>query len=325
MTPLYAKPPNRLLNSQARCGFVLTAVLWMVLALTTLALVTGLVARSAIASAQARMNLTRAEWRAEACVEIARSVIAEVLKGHGTWLTERLDWTNLDSAVLSAPPVRESGCDVDIRPTGLALDVNRTDGDALRRLLRAAGLPALSSDTLADAILAWRDSGTERHTLAVSAAWYDSAGQFPPRHGLFADVRELHRVHGYDAALERLKNLDTLLTTEHDRIWLTRAPLPVLSTIRGLDNQTAARIIELRSRSLSPISITSLAAWLSSDDDRIGTHHLDLNGSFAVEPDAWIVTARGQSGTAPAVSAWVELRLVRAGRRAAIVRRRIWP
>jgi hypothetical protein len=42
-----------------------------------------------------------------------------------------------------------------------------------------------------------------------------------------------------------------------------------------------------------------------------------------VEPDAWLVTARGVTGF-PQVTAVLEVRLVRAGARAAIVRRRTW-
>lgn len=49
----------------------------------------------------------------------------------------------------------------------------------------------------------------------------------------------------------------------------------------------------------------------------------DLLRLTTSEPDAWTLTARGISG-APAVTVALELVLVRAGDRAAIVRRRTW-
>jgi hypothetical protein len=51
--------------------------------------------------------------------------------------------------------------------------------------------------------------------------------------------------------------------------------------------------------------------------------YAELARATTAVPDAWIIVARGWSGI-PRVTADVELRLVRAGWRAAIVRRRTW-
>ena len=52
-------------------------------------------------------------------------------------------------------------------------------------------------------------------------------------------------------------------------------------------------------------------------------NYAELTRATVTEPDAWIVVVRVEAG-APAVGAVVEVRLVRAGTRAAIVRRRSW-
>jgi hypothetical protein len=48
-------------------------------------------------------------------------------------------------------------------------------------------------------------------------------------------------------------------------------------------------------------------------------------GAPAPEPGGWVLTVRATSGDAPVLAAAIEVHLVRAGERAAIVRQRTWP
>jgi hypothetical protein len=53
------------------------------------------------------------------------------------------------------------------------------------------------------------------------------------------------------------------------------------------------------------------------------SRYADLVHAATIEPDAWIVQGRATVGS-PAVTVVVEVKLVRAGDRAAIVRTRAW-
>jgi len=320
-------------SAEARCpshgrrgGFALLAVLWIVVAMTTLALALELTARSAVATATNRLALTRARWRAEGCVEVARAAIADALGGRATWSASAPTWGTLDEAVGTAPTIRQAGCRVELRPTGVALDINLADADALGALFRSAGLPPLTSDSLTEAVLDWRDADSLPRARGAERAWYDSAHRLVPRYGPIADMRELHRVRGYTEALARVPALDTLLTTEPGRVLLDRAPLPVVATLPGLGSEALGRMVELRSRGVSVSDPMILLRQLSKEAQaQINPHSMELAGRIVGEPDAWILTARAASGAEPALEAAVELRLVHAGARAAIVRRRTWP
>jgi type II secretory pathway component PulK len=310
----------------ARQGFALLAVLWIIIGMSALALALNLSARSAIGTAANRRALARARWRAEGCLEIARSVIADVLAGQTSWLAAPGDWSGLDQAVTTAPVLVQSGCTVEFHPSGIVLDVNAAGYDAFRTLFRAAGLPPLASDSLAAAILDWRGSPGPTHPFGATRAWYDSAHRFPPRGGNIADIRELSRIRGYSGALARVPALDTLLTTEPGRIVISRAPLPVIATIPGMTDESLSRIADLRSRGRGPIDLTSLGGQVSpAARAALGSQVMSGVSWTTTEPEAWIVTARATSGVDPSVTAWVEARIVHAGPRAAIVRRRTWP
>lgn len=317
-------PPVR--RPRVRRGFALIAVLWIVAALSVLALGADLAARRAIATAQNRLSLARARWRAEACLEIARSAIQDVLDGQANWLSTPPTWMTLDSAVAAAPMILEANCQVELRASGVALDVNAASSADLRTLFRAAGLPPLSSDSLADAILDWRDTGNVARPLGANRVWYLQARRLPPRNGPFADMREVHLVRGYVEALARVPALDTLLTVVPGRIVIGRAPLPVLATLPGFNNEALARVLDMRARGVSEIDEQTLERVLSpATAKELGGPMMQQMRRVVAEPDLWIVMTHGWSGAAPEVEASIELSLVHAGSRAAIVRRRTWP
>lgn len=120
-----------------RRGFVLLAVLWL------LVLVTGAVAlahaglRTELDAARNRILLTRARWAAEACAAIA---------------TER--WLN-DSTVTadSAELGRDTQCEWRIDDPARRLAINGADRATLERFLGAYGLPDSAAIALADRIV----------------------------------------------------------------------------------------------------------------------------------------------------------------------------
>ena len=303
---------------RADAGFALAAVLWVMVGVAALALTLNLAARDSVRAAGNRAELARARWIAEGCVERARAAVADALEGAADEGPNGKTWATLGAIVAAAPEVQ--GCDMALSPAGAALDVNAADGDELRRLLLADGVLAATADSMADALLDWRDADDRPRPDGIEAAGYRAAGLPAPRNAPLADVRELSRVRGFD----RVGGIDTLLTVEPGRILLDRAPHAVLLALPGFTPEAAARLEELRARDGRAPELAAVADGLSpAGKDALLRAYAELSSLTTSQPDAWIVTARGHAGE-PAVTAAAEVRLVRAGSRAAIVRRRSW-
>lgn len=304
-----------------RTGFVLLAVLWVMVGLTTLGLGAALLARRATRASRNRRDEIVAYWNAADCLEYAETVASAVLAGQADGADGRpLAWGDLDATVANAPLARSAGCRLALRAAGTTLDVNTASGEMLHGLFAALALAPGRADSLTDAILDWRDPDGEPRPLGAERDWYVGHGRAPPRDGPLADPRELRRVRGVAA----LPGLDTLLGTEPGRLVLDRAPLPVLAALPGLGDEAIARIAELRARGARIADLLALAAQLSpAARAAMLARYADLARLTAPEPDAWLVQAEGHA-PASNITVVIEVRLVRAGRRAAIVRRREW-
>jgi general secretion pathway protein K len=297
--------------TKRRKGFALLAALWVTVALSAMALAGLLVARDVVTGAQNRVTLMRGRWRAEDCLERARVVIDETI-------AERIvgGWEGLDRIVAASPIVKEAACEVTLVAAGNAVDLNVANGEQVVALLRAIGIAEPRADSMADALLDWRDADDIPRPLGAERDWYRAHDRFVPRNGPFADVRELRRVRGFEGLPDSI--LSAVFTVEPGRIMWTRAPLAVLASLPGVGEEALTRIVELRTRGIAVLDLNALANDLSPSArqaliDRYG----DLSRLTTDRPDAWILTARG--GYA------VEVRLAPAGSRAAIVRRRTTP
>jgi general secretion pathway protein K len=304
-------------------GFVLLVVLWVMVGVSALGLALAFVARRVVSAARNRRAATLAAWTAEACAARARVVIDDVLADAVDRATAGpANWRMLDQIMATAPVMVGSGCMITLRPAGRALNLNTANAEQLTRLFLALHLLPAQADSLTAALLDWRDPDELPRPAGAEAPWYVQHGRAPPRNGPFADARELARVRGIDH-LATL-GLDTLLDVEPGRIDLNHAPLPVLASVPGLGDEALARIAEQRARHVPITDLLTLAATLSPDArTALVARYADLARLTTTEPDAWLLTSRAQSGS-PAVTAVLELRLARAGTRAAIVRRRSW-
>lgn len=298
-----------------RAGFALPAALWLLVTISAVSLLGTLAARDAVATAQNRASHRRALWRAEGCAELARATLGASLRD-----AARADraWAMLDSVIASSADLAASGCAIETRASGTTLDVNSASADQLRALFRATGKSESGADSLADAILDWRDDDDDPRTAGAEAAWYRDRGYALPRNGAFADVAELGRVRG----MTGVGGLDALLGADGGRVLLGRASPTVLAALPGFGMEAVERLVEMRGRGESPLDLLSFSALLSPDARAamLG-RYAELAAMTANDPEAWTVTARASDG-ANGVTAEVELRLVRAGVRAAVVRRR---
>jgi general secretion pathway protein K len=309
------------ISRPVREGFALLAVLWVIVGLASFAFASSLGTRNAIASSHNRSDMLRATWRANDCVERARAAIGDALLA-----TERIDariqpgWSDLAEVVRSSPFVTESHCHMHLESSGSRIDVNHADAEMLDALLRRLRIEEPMRDSMVEALLDWRDPDDIARPHGAERTWYAARGRIVPRNGAFADVREITRLRGF----EKMRGLDSVFTVESGRVSLANAPLDVIAALPGMSEEIVARIAEERARGARVEDMAALAGALSPGArERMLARYSDLVHAATVETDAWILQARADAG-APAVTVVVELRLVRAGDRAAVVRRRTW-
>jgi general secretion pathway protein K len=299
-------------------GFALLAVLWVIVALVALGVGISIVARQALGSARNRIELTRAEWRAEACMERLRADVGEYLQTPHTDTKGLSGWSALDQ-LASALDLQKDGCAISIQVAGAKLDVNAVDAETMTSLLSHIGIPAPRRDSMVAALMDWRDADDDAREEGAERAWYARNGRIAPRNGAIADMRELRRVRGFETLA-----LDSVLDVEPGRIDLNHASLAVIGSLPGISEEAVSRISQLRDDHMSVADLSTFAGQLSPGArQQLLANYAELTRATVTEPDAWIAVARVEAG-APAVGAVVEVRLVRAGTRAAIVRRRSW-
>lgn len=309
------------LTPPAANGFALLTVLWLLVGLSALAIAASLAGRQAVAAAQNRGDLARAAWRAEGCAERARVVVDAALSARSLDQAGRsVAWRTLDRLVAASPLLQAEGCDIGLSAAGSALDVNAATGEQLHALFRALGVTVATADSLEDAILDWRDADDLVRAYGAERSWYEAAGRFPPRNGPLGDGRELRSIRG----LEEMPMLETVLGVEPGRVCLYHAPPPVLAALPGIGEEAVLRILERRESSDRSPDLAAVAERLSPRArESLLARYAESIQMTTSEPEAWILTGRARIGSPP-VTAVIELRLVRAGDRAAIVRRRTW-
>ena len=309
--------PEAIGLGRPRRAFALLAVLWVVVGVSSLVLGAGLISRQAVAAAANRSATTRAFWLAEGCLARARAAMAEALSAGRGGDGGPSEWARLDSVVGASPLVVEAGCAVKLAAAGTTLDVNGADREMLRVTL--ASIEPSGADSLVDALLDWRDSDDLPRQFGAESEWYAVRGRHRPRNGPLADARELARVRGF----ERLADtLGLVLGVESGRILLTRAPQPVLAALPGMSQEALVRIGELRMRGRPP-SLEELAGTLSKPGrDSLMAHYQELARLTAASPDAWLLESSASEG-ANSHAVRIRVRVIRSGRRAAIVRRQV--
>jgi len=304
-----------------RRGFVLVAVLWVMVGLSALGVGIALIARRAVDEARNRIALRTATWSAQDCVSRAQAVIAAALDHQAAIAGDSTSWETLGQSLAASSLMHVSECSVELHAAGELLNVNTADSAMLFPLMRALGVGPAKADSLAEAILDWRDTDDQPRPLGAERAWYAAAHRALPRNGPFADARELELVRGVDA----VPGLDTVFSTEKGRVSLNDAALPVIAALPGFTREAVALVAEHRTRHSPITDFLSFATELSPGArDTLQSHYGDLVELATTIPDAWILTSRGTAGGAPRVIEVIELRLVLAGGRAATVRRRTW-
>lgn len=258
-----------------RRGFVIVAVLWLMVALGAVGLDQSLRNRTERLAAANAIDEARARSVALAGAEYARSRLtaallerADELRSQGRRsrtrsmgrLFGRSDpfedpWRVPEELVVSEGALGDARFTLRVRDRGALLNVNEVDYESLRSFF-ALGLrvDAADADAIANAIVDWRDPDDLPWPGGGEREEYLEEGRpvLPANRG-FADVEELQFVRGMTP--EILAQASPYLTVfGSDDINLNAAPEPVLLAIPGMTEAAAAAIVDLRESGVTPRS-----------------------------------------------------------------------
>jgi general secretion pathway protein K len=229
-----------------RRGFALITVLWVLSILAVLAAEFAAAARTTrIAAGNARTD-ARVIWAARAGLaratesldrKVARNLAGYDLAVNGDTALPEITY-EIDGAI-----VRAYALDARAR-----VNVNRADAPTLARLFDVAGLPSNVADSLADAILDWRDRDDFRRPRGAESAEYRLLRPpVLPRNAPVAELEELRAVWGMSP--ERYARVAPYLTVAGDgRVGINSASVAVLQTLPGMDERGALAIVARRAR-----------------------------------------------------------------------------
>jgi general secretion pathway protein K len=196
----------------------LITVLWVLVAVTAAVFASLEVARLGADTSRNRILLTRAGWAREACLEVL------LAREANNTPVNRSDTLDLGRGIW---------CGWEMQDPSARLNVNEAGPDALRAIL--------GNDSLADALLDWRDPDDLARPFGAEADWYRSAGKRAPRNGPLASIEELGLIRGFTP--ERVARFTRLLTVDGEgQINLNMAPAEVLATLPGFVSEAVALV-----------------------------------------------------------------------------------
>ncbi|MEX1183304.1 MAG: hypothetical protein WEF86_08700 [Gemmatimonadota bacterium] len=252
-----------------RSGFVLIAALWLIVALSAVALDSALRSQPARLAAANRLDETRAREAALAGVELVRSrltaatlnraeqIRADVSRQEGSsgrrqsvrsLLSVDDVWRDPQGLVPPGMSLGDAEFSVTVRGTGERLNINEADEEMIRAFL-SQGLrnDYAAADQLTQAILDWRDeddlprlNGGEREQYLE-----DGLPVLPPNRP-FASVAELRHVRGMtDEVFAQVEPFLTVIGS--GMININAAPEAVLFAVPGLTVAVVAALLPIRS------------------------------------------------------------------------------
>lgn len=234
------------MTARKRSGFALIAVLWVVVVIGVLFVELQLAARFTRTAAANERSAVRMRWAARAGLARELEVIDRRIGRNlaGTSLTVGGD------SVLAPIEFEIDGTSVRVlaQDSRARVNLNRAGHLELRRLFDGVGLTTAAADSLADAILDWRDGDDLRRPRGAETAEYQSLRPpSRPRNGPFDAVEEVAGVWGMTA--ERFRRIAPYLTVSGDgRVNVNTAPAPVLLTIPTIDAGAAQALVRRRAR-----------------------------------------------------------------------------
>jgi general secretion pathway protein K len=244
------------------CGVILIALLWILTALSVIALSFSREGFVEVAAARNTQSLESAYYIARAGIEetIYRLILKRtipVVKQPG--LEETID--PLDLGVV-AGSVGGGAYQVDLQDESGKINLNIVQEEQLRALVAACGIPQEDAGIIVDSILDWRDTDNLHRLNGAEDDYYQSLNPpYKAKNAKFDTVEELLLVRGItptyfygyperdpNGAIVYKYGLSRLFTvyTNRNQVNVNYAPLPVLLSIPGMPPQAAQAIYDRR-------------------------------------------------------------------------------
>ena len=191
------------------------------------------------------------------------------------------------------------------------MNLNLADRPALITVLQAVVQRSIAVDSLADALLDWRDPDVVPRPLGDESS--------RNRNGPFADVRELRYVRGYTASL--VARLTPFMTTcGTGVINVNAAPEAVLAALPGVTDETVRIVMLHRSSGLLPdADVLSGLLSPSARATLLASYPEFVRATVFAPPQLVGVVTGGVRGTL--ITARVTLTAVPVAGRLAVIRR----
>jgi len=247
-------------------GFIIVAVLWILAALATLALIYSMYAREAALNFVGHDERLQAEALAESGVELAAYQLTaqanlQPLQGHFSF--------RQGTAAVS----------VKFRCENSLIDLNFAPEQVLSGLLIGVGVQPDDAVAYADRIIAWR-TPLPAGTNDAEAAIYEATGKsYGPRHGPFQDPNELGLVAGLPAALvDRVLPYVTVYSGRPE-VNVLAAPPQVLAALPGLTPDRLQLLVNLRANAPQDVMRAQLGmtqSYITLDPSRANRVTVDV-------------------------------------------------
>ena len=247
-------------------GFIIVAVLWILAALATLALIYSVYAREAALNFVGHDERLQAEALAESGVELAAYQLTaqanlQPLQGHFSF--------RQGTAAVS----------VKFRCENSLIDLNFAPEQVLSGLLIGVGVQPDDAVAYADRIIAWR-TPLRAGTNDAEAAIYEATGKsYGPRHGPFQDPNELGLVAGLPGALvDRVLPYVTVYSGRPE-VNVLAAPPQVLAALPGLTPDRLQLLVNLRANAPQDVMRAQLGmtqSYITLDPSRANRVTVDV-------------------------------------------------
>jgi general secretion pathway protein K len=231
-----------------RRGFALLSALWLLVAISALALELSIVARYRRLVVANILESVRAERAAESGVEEERARLARLLAGGGRLSGSDANsivdpWRDAGAASSDTVSVGDAAYRVVTTDAGTMVQLNLVDETGLARFLSASSIDPLTADALAQAIMDWRDADDFRRLRGAEREEYIKSGARElPANGPFESVDDLRFVRGMTRSiLARIAPRMTVFGS--GEVNVNRASEPVLLSVPGMTSLAASAIV----------------------------------------------------------------------------------
>ena len=300
---------RRLVNKR---GFILIAVLWLLVSLSAVAIHAGLRGKSERLAAANSLDGTRSREVARAGAEYARSRLsaamldqADELRAQATQANQRSrnqnqnrslsvqrlfssadpledPWRNPEELIVSEMAFDDAVFTLVVRDSGAAFNPNYADEEMLRAFFsQGLQLDYALSDRLAQAILDWIDEDDDPRLSGGERQEYLREGMavLPPNRPL-ASIDELRYVLGMTPKI--FEEAAPYLTLSGTRINVNAAPEPVLLAIPVMTPEVAAQLVRDRDAGILPRNANALLQMVGSTAGGSGARMQQWLGSRVV-------------------------------------------